>query len=110
MSDATTNSPDLFEIIRTTRSMRRLKPDPGVDELILICSSPILHCACHNSDFGPAASHIRRSPIETDRFSIRIGHHTQREQIGKTEGSLYVESIVRFQPDPDSECCGGEAL
>jgi len=28
MSDATTNSADLFEIIRTTRSMRRLKPDP----------------------------------------------------------------------------------
>ena len=26
--------PDLFEIIRTTRSMRRLKPDPVPDELI----------------------------------------------------------------------------
>jgi nitroreductase len=32
MSDAAT--PDLFEIIRTTRSMRRLKPDPIPNELI----------------------------------------------------------------------------
>jgi hypothetical protein len=37
-----------------------------------------------NHDIGPPASHIRRSPIETDRLSMRIGHHTQREQIGKT--------------------------
>ena len=28
------NGPDLFEIIRTTRSMRRLKPDPVPNELI----------------------------------------------------------------------------
>ena len=28
MPDATPNTHDLFEIIRTTRSMRRLKPDP----------------------------------------------------------------------------------
>jgi len=41
-----------------------------------------------NHDFGPAASHIHGGPSETDRLSIRIGHHTQREQIGKTEGSL----------------------
>ena len=34
MSDATTNEPNLFEIIRTTRSMRRLKPDPVPDDLI----------------------------------------------------------------------------
>ena len=26
--------PDFFDIIRTTRSMRRLKPDPVPDELI----------------------------------------------------------------------------
>jgi nitroreductase len=31
---ATTDSTDLFEIMRTTRSMRRLKPDPVPDELI----------------------------------------------------------------------------
>ena len=29
-----THGPDLFEIIRTTRSMRRLKPDPVPNELI----------------------------------------------------------------------------
>jgi len=29
-----TNGTDLFEIIRTTRSMRRLKPDPVPNELI----------------------------------------------------------------------------
>ena len=34
MPDATPNTPDLFEIIRTTRSMRRLKPDPVPNELI----------------------------------------------------------------------------
>jgi nitroreductase len=34
MSDAVANIADLFEIIRTTRSMRRLKPDPVPNELI----------------------------------------------------------------------------
>ena len=34
MSDDMMNSADLFEIIRTTRSMRRLKPDPVPNELI----------------------------------------------------------------------------
>jgi nitroreductase len=34
MPDATPNTPDLFEVIRTTRSMRRLKPDPVPNELI----------------------------------------------------------------------------
>jgi hypothetical protein len=33
-SDATPNTADLFEIIRTSRSMRRLKPDPVPNELI----------------------------------------------------------------------------
>jgi nitroreductase len=33
-SDATPNTAELFEIIRTTRSMRRLKPDPVPNELI----------------------------------------------------------------------------
>jgi nitroreductase len=34
MSEATASTADLFEIIRTTRSMRRLKPDPVPNELI----------------------------------------------------------------------------
>ena len=34
MPDATANTNDLFEIIRSTRSMRRLKPDPVSNELI----------------------------------------------------------------------------
>src|ERR1700730_9418390 len=34
MPDAAPNTVDLFEIIRTTRSMRRLKPDPVPNELI----------------------------------------------------------------------------
>src|SRR5215471_1029201 len=34
MPDAAQNADDLFEIIRTTRSMRRLKPDPVPNELI----------------------------------------------------------------------------
>jgi nitroreductase len=34
MPDAAPNTADLFEIIRTTRSMRRLKPDPVPNELI----------------------------------------------------------------------------
>jgi nitroreductase len=34
MSNAAANIADLFEIIRTTRSMRRLKPDPVPNELI----------------------------------------------------------------------------
>ena len=34
MSDAATNTADLFDIIRTTRSMRRLKPDWVPNELI----------------------------------------------------------------------------
>jgi len=34
MTDAVPNTPDLFEIIWTTRSMRRLKPDPVPNELI----------------------------------------------------------------------------
>jgi len=33
--DAASDTTDLFEIIRTTRSMRRLKPDPVPNELIL---------------------------------------------------------------------------
>ena|SRR5690349_1637320 len=32
--DVTSDTTDLFEIIRTTRSMRRLKPDPVPNELI----------------------------------------------------------------------------
>jgi hypothetical protein len=32
--DAASDTIDLFEIIRTTRSMRRLKPDPVPNELI----------------------------------------------------------------------------
>jgi nitroreductase len=32
--DPAPNTTDLFEIIRTTRSMRRLKPDPVPNELI----------------------------------------------------------------------------
>ena len=34
MSDTDPGTTDLFEIIRTTRSMRRLKPDPVPDELL----------------------------------------------------------------------------
>ena len=34
MSEELANAADLFEIIRTTRSMRRLKPDPVPNELI----------------------------------------------------------------------------
>src|SRR6201988_695788 len=34
MPDAAPNTNDLFEIIRSTRSMRRLKPDPVPPELI----------------------------------------------------------------------------
>src|SRR5438552_15715717 len=34
LPDAAPNTADLFEIIRTTRSMRRLKPDPVPNELI----------------------------------------------------------------------------
>ena len=34
MSEANRDEPGLFEIIHTTRSMRRLKPDPVPDELI----------------------------------------------------------------------------
>src|SRR6267378_8335341 len=34
MPDAAPNTADLFEIMRTTRSMRRLKPDPVPNELI----------------------------------------------------------------------------
>jgi nitroreductase len=34
MSDSAPNTADLFEIIQTTRSMRRLKPDPVPNELI----------------------------------------------------------------------------
>ena len=34
MPSETANNADLFEIIRTTRSMRRLKPDPVPNELI----------------------------------------------------------------------------
>ena len=34
MPRETANTADLFEIIRTTRSMRQLKPDPVPNELI----------------------------------------------------------------------------
>jgi hypothetical protein len=34
MSEESASTADLFEIIRTTRSMRRLKPDPVPNELI----------------------------------------------------------------------------
>jgi hypothetical protein len=34
MPDTAPNTADLFEIIRTTRSMGRLKPDPVPNELI----------------------------------------------------------------------------
>jgi nitroreductase len=34
MPETASNTADLFEIIRTTRSMRRLKPDPVPNELI----------------------------------------------------------------------------
>jgi hypothetical protein len=35
-----------------------------------------------------------RSPSETDCLSGGIGHQTQREQIGKTKGSLDVEPLA----------------
>jgi hypothetical protein len=56
-----------------------------------------------NHDFGPAASHIRRNPIETDRPSMRIGHETQRKQTGKAEWGLDVKPVVELQPDADRE-------
>ena len=34
MPKETASTPDLFEIIKTTRSMRRLKPDPVPNDLI----------------------------------------------------------------------------
>jgi len=34
MSDVTVNDPSLFEVMRSTRSMRRLRPDPVPDALI----------------------------------------------------------------------------
>ncbi|HEX3417077.1 MAG TPA: nitroreductase family protein, partial [Stellaceae bacterium] len=34
MTDAAPDTTDLFEIFRTTRSMRRLKPDPVPNQLI----------------------------------------------------------------------------
>jgi nitroreductase len=34
MSKASASAADLFEIMRTTRSMRRLKPDPVPNDLI----------------------------------------------------------------------------
>ncbi len=34
MPDAAPNTADLFEIVRTTRSMRRLKPEPVPNQLI----------------------------------------------------------------------------
>jgi hypothetical protein len=34
MPETASNTADLFEVIRTTRSMRRLKPDPVPNELI----------------------------------------------------------------------------
>jgi hypothetical protein len=34
MPDAAVNTADLFDIMRTTLSMRRLKPDPVPNELI----------------------------------------------------------------------------
>ena len=34
MPEETASTADLFEIVRTTRSMRRLKPDPVPNELI----------------------------------------------------------------------------
>jgi hypothetical protein len=62
-----------------------------------------------NHDFGPAASHISRGSGEADCPSTRIRPQTQREQVGKTEGRLGVEPVVRFQPDADRECCRGKA-
>jgi hypothetical protein len=35
---------------------------------------------------------------------------SQREQIGKTEGSLDVESVVKLQPDADRERRRSKAL
>jgi hypothetical protein len=43
-----------------------------------------------NDDFRPAASHIRSSSGKADCLSARIGPHSQREQVGETEGSLDV--------------------
>jgi hypothetical protein len=63
-----------------------------------------------NDDFRPAASHIRSSPGEADRLAARIGPQAQRKQIGKTEGSLDVQPVIRFKSDADRECCGGKAL
>jgi hypothetical protein len=47
----TDESPDLFEMIKTTRSMRRLKPDPVPNELIRkildagVCARPVATCS-----------------------------------------------------------------
>jgi hypothetical protein len=100
------------KVISETSVVNGTKPVSPLSANVMLNESS---CGAHlwpviNHHFRPAASHIRSRPIETDRLSMRIGLQTQREQIGKTKGSLDVEPVVRFQPDADRECCGGEAL
>jgi nitroreductase len=55
MSEESANAADLFEIIRTTRSMRRLKPDPVPNALI----RKILEAGV----FAPSGGNIQRWPF-----------------------------------------------
>ena len=41
MAEDPATATDLFEIVKTTRSMRRLKPDPVPDELIKSSWRPV---------------------------------------------------------------------
>ena len=63
MPSETAKIADLFEIIRTTRSMRRLKPDPVPDELI----RKILEAGVCAEWRKYAAMAVRRYPTSEDQ-------------------------------------------
>jgi len=64
MSDKTAHTADLFEIIKTTRSMRRLKPDPVPSNLIRqILEAGVSGSASITSEHGTSRLHRDIGPV-----------------------------------------------
>ena len=93
--DAIPDTTDLFEIMRTTRSMRRLKPDPVPNELIrkILDAGSARRAAETCNDGGSWSYEIRSSSRLSGHITSGHGMSRLRLGIGLVKPPLpYVES------------------
>jgi hypothetical protein len=89
--DAAPNTADPFEIIRTTRSMRRLKPDPVPNELIrkilrglrIRSEPPSRDCAgCERVQQNRGSAHAMAPPLRVVILTCEMGS-SARPMVGQ---------------------------